>query len=114
MDEKVLSDSNKFTEIKEVKGVEEIKEIKEIKEVGEVKEVKKSNKSTKPKKQTKTKCHHCNKKIGLIVLKCKCGHIFCQSHLNAHSHNCTYDYKKEKKESLEKNNPKLGSKIVKI
>ena len=23
--------------------------------------------------------------------------IFCQSHLNPHSHNCTYDYKSEKK-----------------
>ena len=68
-------------------------------------------KITKPKK---IKCHHCNKKVGLIVIKCKCGHIFCQSHLNAHSHNCTYDYKKEKKESLEKNNPKLGLKMIKI
>jgi AN1-type zinc finger protein 5/6 len=68
-------------------------------------------KITKPKK---IKCHYCNKKVGLIVIKCKCGHIFCQSHLNAHSHNCTYDYKKEKKESLEKNNPKLGLKMIKI
>jgi acetone carboxylase gamma subunit len=69
------------------------------------------SKSGKPKK---IKCYHCKKKVGMIILKCKCGHIFCQSHLNAHSHNCTYDYKKEKKESLEKNNPKLGQKMVKI
>ena len=79
-----------------------------------VQEVKQLTNPTKPTKSNKTKCYHCNKKVGLIVLKCKCGHIFCQSHLNAHSHNCTYDYKKEKKESLEKNNPKLGSKMVKI
>ena len=111
MDEKVLSDSNKFTEIKEVSEIKGVREVKEVKEVKEIKEV---DKSTKPKKSKKPKCYHCNKKVGLIVLKCKCGHIFCQSHLNAHSHNCTYDYKKEKKESLEKNNPKLGSKMLKI
>ena len=70
----------------------------------------------KPKsdKLKKIKCYHCKKKVGMIILNCKCGHIFCQSHLNAHSHNCTYDYKKEKKETLEKNNPKLGQKMVKI
>lgn len=65
-------------------------------------------------KPKKIKCYHCKKKVGMIILKCKCGHIFCQSHLNAHSHNCTYDYKREKKESLEKNNPKLGQKMIKI
>lgn len=73
------------------------------------------NKSDSTKsKPKKIKCYHCKKKVGMIILKCKCGHIFCQSHLNAHSHNCTYDYKKEKKESLEKNNPKLGQKMIKI
>ena len=77
----------------------------------ENKKINETEKVCKPKKQ---KCYHCKKKVGLIILKCKCGHIFCQSHLNAHSHNCTYDYKKEKKESLEKNNPKLGQKIEKI
>ena len=57
------------------------------------------NKITKPKK---TKCYYCKKKVGLIIIKCKCGHIFCQSHLNAHSHNCTYDIKKKKKKQWEK------------
>ena len=74
----------------------------------------KENKKEPAKKTKKLKCYHCNKKVGLIILKCKCGHIFCPSHLNAHSHNCTYDYKKEKKESLEKNNPKIVRKIIKI
>ena len=68
---------------------------------------------TLPKKK-KQKCHFCKKKLGLIVIKCKCGHIYCQNHLNAHSHNCKYDYKKEKKENIEKNNPKIGSKIEKL
>lgn len=71
-------------------------------------------KNIKKGKKKNLKCYQCNKKIGLIIIKCKCGHIFCSSHLNAHSHNCTYDYKKEKKESLEKNNPKLIHKMEQI
>lgn len=65
----------------------------------------------KKKKKIKVKCHYCNTKLGMIVFECKCGHKFCSAHLNAHSHNCTFDYVKEKKEQIKKNNPKVGEKF---
>jgi len=89
---------------------EKIKEEKEEKEVKEVKEVK----QTKPKKIPKQKCHECGSKLKMIVFTCKCNHIFCQKHLGAHSHKCTYDYKNEKKKQIEENNPKLESKMERI
>ena len=69
----------------------------------------------KPKKSTKKiKCNQCSKKLGLFQFTCKCGKIYCQTHLSPHNHNCKYDYQKEKKELISKNNPKLGTKLVKI
>ena len=66
------------------------------------------------KKKIKPKCQFCNCKLGMISFTCKCGMLLCQKHLNPHSHNCKFDYVKEKKDLLEKNNPKLGNKLVKI
>ena len=65
-------------------------------------------------KKKKNKCACCKKKLGLIIFTCKCGHIYCQTHLNPHNHNCQFDYVKEKKDQLIKENPKLGSKFEKI
>ena len=68
------------------------------------------------KKQTKKyeKCTQCNKKLKLISFTCKCGFKYCVVHQNPHSHKCTYDYKSEKCKIIEKSNPKLSSKIIKI
>ena len=41
------------------------------------------------------RCHECQKKVGLIEYKCKCGMLFCISHLQAEKHKCIYDYKTE-------------------
>ena len=65
-------------------------------------------------KKKKNKCACCKKKLGLIFYTCKCGNIYCQIHLNPHNHNCQFDYVKEKKDQLIKQNPKLGSKFEKI
>ena len=65
-------------------------------------------------KKKKIKCNHCKCKLGMIHFTCKCGLILCQKHLNPHSHNCSFDYVKEKKEQIQKNNPKLESKMVRI
>ena len=62
----------------------------------------------------KKRCDFCNKKLGMISFKCKCGKTYCQVHLNPHSHNCTFDYVHEKKCKLEKENPKLGCKVIKL
>lgn len=46
-------------------------------------------------------CTSCNKKLNLFALQCKCGHKFCNKHLAAESHNCTYDYYGQNKKKLE-------------
>ena len=62
----------------------------------------------------KEKCHSCRKKLKLIQFTCRCNHKFCILHQNPHSHNCSFNSKKAKKEEIKKNNPKLGSKLEKI
>jgi hypothetical protein len=63
-----------------------------------------------------SKCVVCNKKLGLIPFKCKCEESFCSMHRAPEDHKCTYDFKREAKEWLEKNNKacitsKLDNKI---
>lgn len=74
-------------------------------------------KETKQIKESKPKyerCHFCNKKLKLMSFTCKCEFKFCVAHQNPHSHKCSYDYKSENCKIIEKNNPKLGSKVIKI
>ena len=65
-------------------------------------------------KMNKERCYFCNKKLKMINFTCKCDHKFCIKCQNPHSHNCTYDSKKDKENEILKNNPKLGSKVIKI
>ena len=49
------------------------------------------------------------------MVTCKCGINYCRKHISSFLHECTYDYKKEAKEILEKNNKKIcASKLDKI
>ena len=66
------------------------------------------------KKSKCERCNHCNKKLKMMSFTCKCGFKYCVAHQNPHSHKCSYDYKSEKCKIIEKNNPKLGSKLTKI
>ena len=59
-----------------------------------------------------SRCELCKKKLGVQEFKCKCGKIFCISHLHAESHNCTFDYRQEGQELLKKT--VIGSMDVKI
>lgn len=43
--------------------------------------------------KSKQLCFFCNKKLGIIEYKCKCGNLFCISHLQSEKHNCGYDYR---------------------
>ena len=43
--------------------------------------------------KVKNRCSHCNKKIGILGIKCRCGKLCCTSHVTAEAHNCTFDYK---------------------
>ena len=53
-------------------------------------------------KQKKARCPVCNKKLGLMVFKCKCNIRFCLQHSSPELHNCTYDHKSIEREELEK------------
>jgi len=60
------------------------------------------------------KCFHCNKKF-LITVTCKCGNNYCLTHRYAENHKCSFDYKAQAKERLEKENPVINyAKIIKI
>ncbi|EZG88107.1 putative AN1-type zinc finger protein 6 [Gregarina niphandrodes] len=55
----------------------------------------------------KTRCYQCNKRVGLLGFKCRCGAICCRPHLHAEEHNCTFDYQSLNKQVLEIRNPKV-------
>jgi hypothetical protein len=61
-------------------------------------------------------CSICNKKVGLLSFTCKCGDkIFCTQHRMPELHNCLFDFKKEHKERLIKENPIIISdKIIRF
>ncbi|ORY52774.1 hypothetical protein LY90DRAFT_670432 [Neocallimastix californiae] len=75
-----------------------------------------TNSSTSINQSANTKCHTCNKKLGIMSgFKCKCGNIFCSAHRYSDCHNCTYDYKHQGKIQLTKNNPLFkNDKLVRI
>jgi len=60
------------------------------------------------------RCHTCQKKLKMIHFTCKCKHQFCIIHLNPHTHNCKYDYKKEKQVLVSQSNPIIKTKIIRI
>ena len=48
----------------------------------------------------------CNKSVPLsFQFSCKCGLMYCRGHFN--DHGCEYDYKREQKDKLEKEHPKI-------
>jgi hypothetical protein len=48
------------------------------------------------------KCPHadCKKKISLVDFPCKCKTVYCSVHRAPETHSCTFDYRKEQKDSL--------------
>ena len=74
----------------------------------------KGGEKTEKKRKKKQRCGHCKSKLGLFTFTCKCSMVLCQKHLSPHNHSCSFDYMKEKKDLIEKNNPKLGEKFIRI
>jgi len=63
-------------------------------------------KAKKSKKKSKKKrCLKCKKKLGVMPFNCKCGNLFCSGCRHPESHECTFDFKTEAKEQLERQNP---------
>jgi len=57
----------------------------------------------------------CKRRIEITAYECKCKKIFCTIHRDSFKHDCTYNYRKEYKKFLEKQNPKIeNDKIVRI
>jgi hypothetical protein len=54
----------------------------------------------------KNRCDKCSKK-DLFIEYCKCDKKFCLNCLPYYNHICSFEWKKENKEFLEKNNPKI-------
>ena len=65
-------------------------------------------------KKKKIRCKECNKKLGLLGFKCKCGSMLCSTHLIPEYHNCTYDFKTEQCKRLEKSLIKVVASKVPI
>lgn len=59
-----------------------------------------------------TRCLSCNKKVGLMGFKCKCGSTFCRSHRYPENHECEFDFKGEGRDAIGKANPVMKTKKV--
>lgn len=57
------------------------------------------------KKQPANRCIQCQKRIGLIGFKCRCGGDFCSLHRYSEAHDCSFDYKAIGRVVLAKENP---------
>lgn len=75
-----------------------------------------SDNPAKPLKSKKPRCHCCRKKLKMTELNfiCKCGYTFCQIHLNPHSHECSFDYLKERQELIKQKNPKMCIQCIEV
>lgn len=72
--------------------------------------IKVSKKPTPP-----IRCGVCRKKITMTYIQCKCNGYYCGNHRYANDHDCQYDYKKQYKIYIKKNNPVIKKeKVVKI
>ncbi|KAF3502576.1 hypothetical protein F2Q69_00042772 [Brassica cretica] len=59
-----------------------------------------------PSKPTRpNRCFSCNKKVGVMGFKCKCGSTFCGSHRYPEKHECSFDFKEVGRGAIAKANP---------
>lgn len=67
----------------------------------------------RPVQENKSRCWKCKKKAGLFPIECRCGYVFCMKHRYASTHACDFDYRKEGREMLEKDNPPVVADKIK-
>ncbi|GJY40566.1 zinc finger A20 and AN1 domain-containing stress-associated protein 1-like protein [Tanacetum coccineum] len=51
------------------------------------------------------RCFDCNKKVGVMGFKCRCGETFCGMHRYPEEHKCEFDFKKTGRDLISKANP---------
>jgi len=72
-----------------------------------------TNKNKKQSSLTNT-CQQCKKK-SIILVNCSCSDKFCITCRMPEAHNCSFDFLKQSREQLMKDNPQvIGTKIEKI
>ncbi|KAH7441484.1 hypothetical protein KP509_03G040000 [Ceratopteris richardii] len=68
-----------------------------------------------PPRQAANRCMVCQKRVGLVGFKCRCGDLFCATHRYSDRHDCSFDYKAAGRKAIAKENPVVkASKIEKI
>ncbi|RRT62756.1 hypothetical protein B296_00043224 [Ensete ventricosum] len=66
-------------------------------------------------KKNPNRCSFCNKRVGLMGFKCRCGEVFCSIHRYSDKHNCAYDYRAAAQDAIAKANPVVKTdKVEKI
>lgn len=65
------------------------------------------------KRNEKNRCGHCNCKLKLTDLECRCGIKYCSKDRLPENHNCNFDYKSHSRVILEKNNNKVVTDKIK-
>ncbi|XP_010439277.1 PREDICTED: zinc finger A20 and AN1 domain-containing stress-associated protein 9-like [Camelina sativa] len=62
-----------------------------------------NNEPSRPARPNRCLC--CNKKVGIMGFKCKCGSTFCGEHRYPETHDCTFDFKEMGRGAIAKANP---------
>ncbi|KAL2507885.1 Zinc finger A20 and AN1 domain-containing stress-associated protein 6 [Forsythia ovata] len=55
-------------------------------------------------KEGPNRCSTCNKRVGLMGFKCRCGNLFCGSHRYTDKHDCPFDYRTPGRDAIAKAN----------
>jgi hypothetical protein len=58
---------------------------------------------SKPVQTNPLACWKCDKKVGYLGFKCKCGYVYCGTHRHFSDHGCDFDYKSYDRNKLIKN-----------
>ncbi|PSS11480.1 Zinc finger A20 and AN1 domain-containing stress-associated protein [Actinidia chinensis var. chinensis] len=51
------------------------------------------------------RCSSCNKKVGVMGFKCRCGSTFCGAHRYPEKHECSFDFKGSGRDAIAHANP---------
>ncbi|XP_010540147.1 PREDICTED: zinc finger A20 and AN1 domain-containing stress-associated protein 7-like [Tarenaya hassleriana] len=62
-----------------------------------------------PPRHPSNRCSSCNKKVGVMGFKCKCGSTFCGDHRYPEKHECSFDFKEAGRDAIAKANPLVKS-----
>lgn len=66
-------------------------------------------------KKPANRCSFCNKRVGLMGFKCRCGDVFCSLHRYSDKHGCLFDYKGAGQDAIARANPIVkADKVEKI